>query len=52
MNKLEKKIELLKEEIKLKQTAQYMLMSQVLRFVDDKQYIQLKQFCETYNRKI
>lgn len=48
--KLEKQF---KEQKQLYETAQYMLMEQVIKFVDDKEYMKLKQFCYNYtNRNI
>jgi hypothetical protein len=32
------------------ETAQYMLMGQAIRFIDDKDYKNLRQFCENYAR--
>ena len=41
-----------KQQAKNYETAQYMLMEQIIKFVNDKDYIHLKQFCENYKRKI
>ena len=40
----------LEEHFKLSHLAQKMLMIQVLKFIRDKEYTKLKQFCETYMR--
>lgn len=39
----------LQEQKQLYETAQYMLMRQVIRFVDDQDYINLRKFCLNYS---
>jgi len=40
----------LKEQKKLYELAQAMLMNEIIRFIDAKEYVHLRQFCDTYRR--
>lgn len=55
LNKLEKDLKnvrlKLTEQKNIYETAQYMLMREVIKYIDEKDYFHLKEFCETYANK-